>query len=66
MIIDQKTKCIKIEVVQINSKKTNKTYQSRSVSIGKYEFPCQFLRFCPSPRDVSYVKQVLEYVAKKQ
>ena len=64
MIIDSKTKCIKIDVVKIRSKKTQKDYQAISVSIGNDELPVQFLHFCPSPRDLAYVKQVLEYVAK--
>jgi hypothetical protein len=64
MIIDPKTKCIKIEVVKIRSKKTQKVYQAISVSIGNDELPVQFLHFCPSPRDLAYVKQVLDYVAK--
>ena len=64
MIIDPKTKCIKIEVVKIHSKKTNQDYQAISVSIGNDELPVRFLHFCPSSRDLAYVKQVLEYVAK--
>lgn len=66
MIIDPKTKCIRIEVVKIRSKKTQKDYQAISVSIGNDELPVRFLHFCPSPRDLAYVKQVLEYVAKNQ
>lgn len=66
MIIDSKTKCIKIEVVKIRSKKTQKDYQAISVSIGNDELPVKFLHFCSSPRDLAYVKQVLDYVAKNQ
>lgn len=66
MIIDPKTKCIRIEVVKIRSKKTQKDYQAISVSIGSDDLPVQFLHFCPSPRDIAYVKQVIEYVAKNQ
>lgn len=66
MIIDPKTKCIKIEVVKIHSRKTNQDYQAISVSIGNDELPVRFLHFCPSPRDIAYVKQVIEYVAKNQ
>lgn len=66
MIIDPKTKCIKIEVVKVHSKKTNRDYRAISISIGNDEFPVSFLHFFQSPRDIAYVKQVIEYVAKNQ
>lgn len=64
MIIDPKTKCIKIEIVKGHSKKTNNDYEAVKISIGNDQYPVSFFCFCKGFRDLAYVKQVLEYVAK--
>ena len=64
MIIDPKTKCIKIEIVKGKSKESGNSYEAVQVSIGNDEYPVKFFCFCKGYRDLAYVKQVLEYVAK--
>ena len=66
MIIDQKTKCIKIEIVKGKSKNTGNAYEAVKISIGNDEYPVSFFCFCKGFRDLAYVKQVLDYVAKNQ
>lgn len=65
-MFSDKSNTIKLQVVKRISKKSNKEYFALELIIGNDEFPVSKLVFFSSPRDYSYVKQVLDYAQKSK